>query len=48
MSEIADVVVFGGGVNGASAACALASAGAQLLLEQTSFACGASGHSTAG
>lgn len=37
MTETADVVVFGSGVNGANAACALAFAGAQPLLEQASF-----------
>jgi hypothetical protein len=48
MSEIVDVVVLVDGVDGTSVPCALASAGAQPLLEQASSACGASGHSTAG
>lgn len=49
MSETADVVVVGGGVNGASIACALASAGVKrvILLEQAALANGASGRSSA-
>lgn len=49
MSETADVLVIGGGVIGASIACALASAGVKrvTLLEQAALANGASGRSSA-
>jgi sarcosine oxidase subunit beta len=49
MSETADVIVVGGGVNGASIAFALASAGVKrvILLEQAALANGASGRSSA-
>lgn len=48
MSPTADVVVIGGGVNGASIACALASAGVKrvTLIEQAACANGASGRSS--
>src|SRR5262245_64738227 len=48
MIRTADVVVIGGGVNGASIACALASRGARpALLEKGALASGASGRSSA-
>jgi sarcosine oxidase subunit beta len=49
MSETADVVVVGGGVIGASIACALATAGVSrvILLEKDALASGASGRSSA-
>lgn len=49
MAETADVVVVGGGVNGISIACALASRGVKrvVLLEQGALASGASGRSSA-
>jgi sarcosine oxidase subunit beta len=49
MVETADVVVVGGGVNGASIACALAARGVRrvTLLEKTALASGASGRSSA-
>ena len=49
MTETADVLVIGGGVIGASIACALASAGVKrvTLLEQAALAHGASGRSSA-
>jgi len=48
-AETADVVVVGGGVNGASIACALAARGVRrvTLLEKTALASGASGRSSA-
>ena len=49
MAETADVVVVGGGVNGASIAYALASRGVKrvVLLEKGALASGASGRSSA-
>src|SRR5574342_1280196 len=49
MAETADVVVVGGGVNGASIAYALASRGVErvVLLEKGAMASGASGRSSA-
>src|SRR5947208_5670615 len=49
MAETADVVVIGGGVNGASIAYALAARGVKrvLLLEKNAMASGASGFSSA-
>src|SRR5262245_56823185 len=48
MIRTADVVVIGGGVNGASIACALASRGARAaLVEKGALASGASGRSSA-
>jgi glycine/D-amino acid oxidase-like deaminating enzyme len=49
MVETADVVVVGGGVNGASIACALAARGVRrvTLVEKTALASGASGRSSA-
>jgi glycine/D-amino acid oxidase-like deaminating enzyme len=49
MVETAEVVVVGGGVNGASIACALAARGVRrvTLLEKTALASGASGRSSA-
>ena len=49
MTETADVVVVGGGVNGASIACALAARGVArvVLCEQAALANGASGRSSA-
>ncbi len=48
MTETADVLVVGGGVNGASIACALATRGARVaLVEKAALASGASGRSSA-
>jgi glycine/D-amino acid oxidase-like deaminating enzyme len=48
MTRTADVVVVGGGVNGASIACALASRGVRcVLVEKGALASGASGRSSA-
>jgi len=48
VTNTADVVVIGGGVNGASIACALASRGVRVtLLEKSAMASGASGRSSA-
>jgi sarcosine oxidase subunit beta len=49
MTDTADVVIIGGGVQGVSIACALASAGVKrvTLLEQAALANGASGRSSA-
>ena len=49
MTETADVVIVGGGVNGASIACALAARGVGrvVLCEQAALANGASGRSSA-
>src|SRR5438874_10410419 len=49
MADTADVVVVGGGVNGASIAWALASRGVKrvVLLEKNALASGASGRSSA-